>query len=210
MAAALVLILILGRGWLRNPARRLTLGVDAQQSARQSAHRTPGKRSTVFTPRIASRSSSTHASAAAATSLDGTNQIPKWEAVLDELLRGDDDPAEKASKLLGLLPRFPEDGQVETVQHIANLLPDENFVALGHLLTNSATLAAVQDVVLADLLNRPNAIKLPLLLEVARQPDLEKAAEAKDLLGLYLDVNLGEDWIAWQRKLEQWLKDNPD
>jgi len=69
---------------------------------------------------------------------------------------------------------------------------------------------AVLDVLLADALNRPNSLKLPLLLEVARQPDHPKAGEAKDLLELFLEEDHGKDWGQWQAKLEQWLKDNPD
>lgn len=143
-------------------------------------------------------------------SLTDTNQITNWEETLDELLRDDSDVTGKAKKLLGLLPRFPEDGQVEAAQHISNLLGDEDYAAFGQLLTNTNTLAGVQDVVMADLLNRPNSIKLPTLLEVARNPDLSKAAEALDLLKLYLDDDLGNNWDAWQQKLEQWLKDHPE
>jgi len=34
--------------------------------------------------------------------------------------------------------------------------------------------------------------------------------EAKDLFRLDFDPDLGGDWNAWQRKLEQRLKENPD
>jgi len=51
----------------------------------------------------------------------------------------------------------------------------------------------VLDVLMADALNRPNGVKLPLLLEVAQNPDNAKAGEAKDLLELYLDGDYGSD-----------------
>jgi hypothetical protein len=59
-------------------------------------------------------------------------------------------------------------------------------------------------------LNRPNKLKLPVLVEVARDPANPKAGEAKDLLELYLEEDYGADWNIWVQKVEQWLKDNPD
>ena len=63
---------------------------------------------------------------------------------------------------------------------------------------------------IVDVLNRPNTLKLPLLLELARDAQHPKAAEAKDLLELYLEEDYGSDWNKWQAKMEQWLKENPD
>ncbi len=61
-----------------------------------------------------------------------------------------------------------------------------------------------------DVLNRPNSVKLPLLLDLARDPQHPKASEAKDILELFLEEDYGNDWTKWQAKLDQWLKDNPD
>ena len=46
---------------------------------------------------------------------------------------------------------------------------------------------AVLDVLLEDVFNRPNSVKLPLLLTVARDPQNPKASEAKDVLELFLE-----------------------
>ena len=81
---------------------------------------------------------------------------------------------------------------------------------LGKLLTDSKLPEEVLDVLIVDVLNRPNSLKLPLLLEVARDTQHPKAAEAKDLLELYLEEDYGSDWNKWQAKMEQWLKENPD
>ena len=58
--------------------------------------------------------------------------------------------------------------------------------------------------------NRPNTLKLPLLLEVARDAQHPKAGEAKGLLALYLEADYGQDWNQWQSKIEDWLKENPE
>jgi len=130
---------------------------------------------------------------------------------VDALLHDESsEPGAKAKQLLELLPRFPEAGQVEAAQHIANLITDEDYPAFGAWFTNTNTAAEVQEVILADLLNRPNSVKLPLLLEAARTPQHTQAAEAKELLELYLEKDYGADWDAWQKALDDWLRANPD
>lgn len=147
----------------------------------------------------------------AEVSVASTNVMTDWEDRVDQIL-GDENTevAEKARKMLELFPHFPEAGQVETAQHISNLLADEDYKKFGNYLTNPKTPASVQDVILADVLNRPSTIKLPLLLGTARDPANAKAAEAKDLLELYLEEDYGTDWDKWQQEMEKWLKENPD
>jgi hypothetical protein len=167
-------------------------------------------RGAFFRPRSRPRSGNTNDTLEPA-SVTGTNQITNWEETVDALLRDDDSaPGAKAKQLLELLPRFPEAGQAEAAQHIANLIADEDYPAFGAWFTNTNTALSVQEVVLADLLNRPNALKLPLLLEAARTPQHAKATEAKELLELYLEKDYGGDWDAWQQALDDWLKKNPD
>jgi len=139
-----------------------------------------------------------------------TNLIVNWEEKIEEILGAEGDEAGKAKQMLALFPRLPEDGQVEVAQHLSNLLSDEDYAPLGKLLTDPQLPEDVLDVLLVDVLNRPNGLKLPLLLNVAREPQHPKASEAKDLLELYLEEDYGNDWNKWQAKLDQWIKDNPD
>jgi hypothetical protein len=138
------------------------------------------------------------------------NLVTNWEDRLDEILSGKENEDQKARQMLEIFPRVPADGQEEVAQHLSNLISDEQYPALGQYLTNSALPEPVLDVLLSDALNRPNKLKLPVLVEVARDPANPKAGEAKDLLELYLDEDYGSDWTTWQQKVEQWLKDNPD
>ena len=139
-----------------------------------------------------------------------TNLMPDWEDQIGQILGDDAKVEEKANRLLELFPRLPEAGQVEAANHISNLLADENFEQFGGYLTNAKTWASVQDVILADVLNRPNAIKLPLLLQTARTPDNAKAGAAKETLERYLGGDYGADWNKWKQEMEKWLKENPD
>jgi len=140
----------------------------------------------------------------------GTSTTAEWEGRLDEILGSDGDETQKAKQMLAIFPSLPSEGQVEAAQHLSNLLPDSEYAPMGKMLTDTKLPDSVIDVLMVDLLNRPNAIKLPLLLDVARAPEHPKATEAKDLLELYLDEDYGTDWNKWQAKMQQWLKDNPD
>jgi hypothetical protein len=139
-----------------------------------------------------------------------TNLITDWEDKVDEILGPEGEDSEKVKKLLDMFPRLPEDGQVEVAQHLSNLVPDENYAPLGKYLKDAKLPEGVLDVLLADLLNRPNSLKLPLLVEVASDPQHAKAGEAKDLLELFLEEDYGTDWTKWQAKTVEWLKENPD
>jgi hypothetical protein len=138
------------------------------------------------------------------------NYMTNWEEKLDAILSNNDTPdPQKAKEMTEMFPQLSPDAQEEIAHHISNLTPDENY-NLGQFLTNSALPEAVLDVFTEDVLNRPNNIKLPLLLDVARDAQHPKAGEAKDILELFLEEDFGSDWTRWQAKLDQWLKDNPD
>jgi len=139
-----------------------------------------------------------------------TNLITNWEEKLDELLRSSGEDGEKAKQMLAMLPHLPATGQVDVVQHIVNLTPDEDFPALARLAADAKQPEDVLDVLLADALNRPDSLKLPMLLDLARNPEHPHAGEAKDLLELYLEEDYGTDWNTWQQKIEEWVKNNPD
>jgi hypothetical protein len=142
-----------------------------------------------------------------------TNQMlvnTNWEAQLDEILSSDTDDTNKVKQMFAMFPDLPEDGQEEMAQHLSNLVEDEDYAPLGQLLTNAKLPEEVLDVLIGDLLNRPNAVKLPLFLDIARNPGHAKAEEARELLELYLDEEYGSDWGKWQQKMQEWLKENPD
>ena len=139
-----------------------------------------------------------------------TNLIPDWEEKVDAILTSDDPDPEKAKKLLAMFPLLTGDAQEEVAHHLSNIVPDEDYAAFGSYLTNSTLPEDILDVLLEDVLNRPNSIKLKMLLEVARDPQNPKAAEAKDVLELFLEEDYGADWAMWEKKTIDWLKENPD
>jgi hypothetical protein len=139
-----------------------------------------------------------------------TNLVPAWEDKVDDILGSAKSDPDKAKQMLAMFPQLPADGQEEVARHLSNLVPDQDYGALRAYLTNASLPAAVLDILLGDVLNRPNSLKLPALLDVARTPQHPKAGEAKDFLELFLEEDYANDWDKWQAKMDEWLKANPD
>ena len=133
-----------------------------------------------------------------------------WEDTIDGIIGSDEDDTNKVKQLFALFPKLPPDGQEEAVQHLSNLVDDTNYAQLGQLMTNDTLSEGVLDELLADLLNRPNSLKLPMLLDLAQDPNNAKSSEAKDLLELYLGNDYGTNWSAWQSGMTDWMTQNPD
>ncbi len=137
----------------------------------------------------------------------GTND---WEEKIDDIVGSDDPDTNKVAKLFALFPKLPPDGQEEAAQHLSNLVDDEEYGPLGDMLKNDKLPEGVLDELLADVLNRPNSLKLPTLLTVASDPNHAKHDEAKDLLELYLGEDYGSDWNSWGQHMTNWMQQNPD
>jgi len=168
-------------------------------------------RSSFFIKRARQRSSQSPAGdVSMGESSTATNLIPAWEDKVDDILGSAESDPNKAKQMLEMFPQLAADGQEEVARHLSNLVSDEDYGALRAYLTNASLPAAVLDVLLGDVLNRPNSLKLPALLEVARTPQHPKAGEAKDFLELFLEEDYANDWDKWQAKMEEWLKANPD
>ena len=140
----------------------------------------------------------------------GTNLMTGWEDKVQEILGSTGPDADKAKQMLELFPSLTADGQEEVARHLTNLLPDQDYGLMHGYLTNASLPEGVLDILLNDVLNRPNSLKLPALLEVARNAHHPKAAEAMDFLKLFLEEDYATDWDKWQAGVDQWLKANPD
>src|ERR1051325_8113060 len=220
---AAVVALGVGLGWLgsrggaRNPkpgagssGSPATTSEPSSAAGKNAASPTPKSQPGVTpSPGVASQNPNVKP-ATATTSTAATNLITDWEERLDQIIGSEGKETDKAKQLLDMFPRLPADGQAEVAQHLCNLTPDEAYAPLGQYLTNSATPESVLDVLMMDLLNRPNSLKLPYLLGIAREDQNPKAGDAKVLLELFLEENYGNDWPKWQAKMEDWLKENPD
>jgi hypothetical protein len=139
-----------------------------------------------------------------------TNLITDWEIRIDEVLGLDADPSEVGRKLVDMLPRLPVDGRVEALQHAVNLLADEDYAPMGQMLGDPKIPEDEVEILMRDVLNRPDALKLPLLLQVARTGGHVKAGEAREILEVLLGESYGDDWDKWQTGVNELLKEGPE
>jgi hypothetical protein len=132
-----------------------------------------------------------------------------WEQKLDDILLAEADPNTKADQILALIPNAPPDAQVELSQHLVNMVQDDHYDGAAQLLTNAVTPSAVSTVLMNDLLNRANTLKLPMLLDVAQNDDHPLKDQAREMLELLLQEDDGTNWNQWSTSINTWLQNNP-
>jgi hypothetical protein len=105
-----------------------------------------------------------------------------------------------------MLPTLPAEGQAEAAQHISNLIQDKDYNRVMPLLRNTSLPEEVQDVLVTDLMNREDSVKLPALLEVAKLPNHPHHEEAQTDLQIFLDEDYGNNWAKWEAAMKEYLK----
>jgi len=131
-----------------------------------------------------------------------------WEEKLDDILLRGGEPNDKADLITNLMRSAPPEAQVELAQHLINMAQDDHYDGTAEMLTNATTPAAVATVLMNDLLNRRNNLKLPMLLAIARNDDHPLKDQAKDMLELFLQADYGTNWDQWASAVDAWLQDN--
>lgn len=134
------------------------------------------------------------------------NLMPSnWELQLAEKLSRLK-PTEKARAIFALLPSLPESALASVAEQAVEKLPDADYPATAlPVITNPKTHGQVLSVLFADLLERPDAITLPALLSIARNPEHPFAPSALDDLCLLLSADFGSDWSRWDTAIRQKL-----
>jgi hypothetical protein len=132
--------------------------------------------------------------------------LPLWERKIDEALRSNAEPPAIAQLLLQQVPAMPGEGQAASARHIANLIPDEDYLKVLPYVQNTRLDPGFQEVIVAESLNRSDAVKLPVLLSAARTPQHPMAEIAKSTLAFLLDADHGTDWAKWDAAVKQSLE----
>ena len=146
---------------------------------------------------------------ATTTSFGAPVVVTNWSGQVSQVLISGGAPSDQGNTLLAMLPQTPAEGQVDVAQHASRLLADSSFASFGSQLTNATTPAAVRRVVFTDLLSRPNSVKLPWLVEVAKSPVDNQSGEALLILKSILREDYGTDWNAWRERSVIWIMENP-
>lgn len=184
----------LGRPDSEHPAQA------AAQSPAPAAAEAPGLVPAAPAPATASET------AAKSAPLPAPEGLPLWERKIDEALRSNADPPAIAQLLLQQVPAMPGEGQAASARHIANLIPDEDYLKVLPYVQNTRLDPGFQEVIVAESLNRSDAVKLPVLLSAARTPQHPMAEIAKSTLAFLLDADHGTDWAKWDAAVKQSLE----
>ena len=206
-----VIIVGISLGWLatRNPAARPQ--ASEAKEAQPLSPQPDEDGNTVLSAKTSSRvPDPSLRNEIAKTPLTSKEPMRDMENQISDILGADGSDVEKSKKLIQLFPKLPESEQVEAARHLVNLVSDEDYPALGTILTNSQTSVEVAEILLDDLLNQANPIKVPLILAVARDTSHPQATNAKDLLERILGEDYGTNWNEWERMAKVWLENNPD
>ncbi len=137
-----------------------------------------------------------------------TNTGPAWDEKLDAIILGPEDGNAKVDKIIALMKIAPPEVQLEYSQHLINFATDDNYSGVAGILTNATTPDGVATVLMNDLLNRNNTLKLPMLLAIARTDDHSKKGDAKEMLELFIQEDHGSNWDDWSTAIDKWLKEN--
>lgn len=136
------------------------------------------------------------ASVADAVPREEEERIFKW-------LTESETPAAAAEAMLANWNQLSESGKLAAARHVVNLVPDEHFAPMEGLLLDAEIGPEVKEVIFADLLNRPDEIKWPLFLKVMKQQGNPLSLEARRMLSIVLGVDLKDDWIQWQDRVQR-------
>jgi len=97
-----------------------------------------------------------------------------------------------------LLPRLPEEGQMEAAQHMANLSSDEIASGWMEELTEQKLPPAAAEVLFNDMLNRPHEIIMPVMGRIADQAAHPLQNDSQEILEVLFGLPPeGQSWEAW-------------
>jgi hypothetical protein len=141
-----------------------------------------------------------------------SNLPPKgeWKPKMETILGSNMSAQQKLQSLKELFSRLHEAEAEPAVQELTARVTDEGYAFLKPLTVDPTLPEPVRDEFMVDLMNRPNSVKIPLFLEVARNPDHPDRESAFDTLEAFTGLKHGADWNSWEKGIQEWMKENPD
>ncbi|MEI6714294.1 MAG: hypothetical protein WCO60_11115 [Verrucomicrobiota bacterium] len=137
--------------------------------------------------------------------LNTSAEISPWEKALSDAIDSSEDHSVICAKLIEMLKTASAPAQGVIAKHITNLANDTDFEKLIPYLSDQSMGKTFHEVVAADLLNRPDAIKLPNLLKVASQSWHPLQQKSLEFLRILTQEDAGEDWAQWEVIVKQKL-----
>lgn len=129
-----------------------------------------------------------------------------WERRLREITDNNAiTESNKARLILELLPGLPVEGRQPATEEALRRLPGEDYRFAQAVLLNPSTYPPALAVLWADLMERPEQVSLPTLLQVARNSAHPYAPYAVENLELLLGQNHGQQWPQWEAAIREKL-----
>lgn len=117
--------------------------------------------------------------------------------------------SDKVQALGVMLAGENREAQRRLAHLVVRLSDDDSFRFVRRLILEPGWHPQVHSALMTGTLKRANAVKLPVLLDLARKQDHPLREEAKQLLGHLLAVDHGENWVAWEKSMKAWLSTHP-
>ncbi len=136
----------------------------------------------------------------------------EWEARIEKVTSAPGlNESAKAKTLLAMLNSLPPEALETAAREAGERLPDSMYASASAMLLNPKTHGRVLGVLFEDLLVRPDAVALPALLALARNPAHPFATAARENLELLLGKNFGNEWPRWSAEIRRALNESgPD
>lgn len=147
------------------------------------------------------------ANAPAPPPLEVSRNMPAWEQQL-AAIAGDPPKRDAATAraIFALLPALPEEALAAAAERAVDALPDADYTAVAlPVVANPSTHGLAMSVLFADLMERPDAVALPALLQIARRPAHAFAPTARENLELLMKRDYGNDWSLWEAEIQRAL-----
>jgi hypothetical protein len=111
-----------------------------------------------------------------------------------------------ARALFEMLPGLPVEGKVTATEEAIQRTSSAEYRVLAQpVVTNPGIYPPCLIALFSDLMERPAAVQLPVLLAIARNSTHPLAVQAQENLQFVLKQNLGTDWGKWEGAIQQKL-----
>ncbi len=109
--------------------------------------------------------------------------VAEWESLTNQVILQKNVPAStQAQSVKEAFDKLDKDDQMDGIRHGLNLLPDDRFAVLDAILYDKGEDPEVLDAIFSDALNRPEAIKMPILKTLRKDREHPMFFEAARIL----------------------------
>ena len=130
-------------------------------------------------------------------------EVPQAEQeLIFNWLTESETPQLAADAMLASWNKLSPSGKLAVSRHLVNLVADEKFEPVAGLMMDDTSSPEVREVIFADVLNRPDALKWPLMLRVLEQETNPLSSEARRMLGFLLGGDFKDDWAKWREQVQ--------